>query len=322
MIEIVDIETAGDSVDERGIPRDKKGKPRIFSPCAECSATGKVESLKVAGRMNQCPKCKGAGVKGKAYARTTSFIDVLDDKTSLTDWKQRMVIEGIRRKPGLLEAWAELEEPFGKDKQAANGLAGAARDAADADLKAELGTALHEITEDIDGGKDPGFIPEEFVKDIEAYKICTADLEVIHIELFCVLDEYGVAGTFDRLVRVKGEIARMLGVPDGTLLIADLKTGGIEYGLGKIAMQLGAYSRMKKYDPLTFARSELTDLGDVNQDVALIIHMPSGEGRCELVPVNIAKGWTGLAQAAELREWRNFWNRQGSKGAAIVSITL
>jgi len=322
MIDIVDIETSGDTTDKRGIVRDKKDRPKIFTLCLFCDGDGRTASQKRAGKTVQCPACKGEGKKGKTYARTTTYIDVLDDKTSLSDWKLRMAIEGINRKPGLLEAWKELTDPLGADKGKAMGLVGAAMDAADSSLKAEVGTALHEISEDIDAGKDPGFIPDEFLKDIEAYKLCTADLEVIHIETFGVLDEFGIAGTFDRLVRVKGELARELGVPDGTLLIADLKTGGIEYGLGKIAMQLAAYSRMKQYDPVTFVRSELTDLGEVSQDLALIIHMPSGEGRCELVPVNIDKGWTGLAKCRDLREWRNYWNRKGSKGIGIRTITL
>lgn len=322
MIDLVDIETAGDTTDKRGVVRDKKDRPKISTPCADCTATGRVPSLKREGSTIQCPKCKGKGVKAKAYSRTTSYIDVLDDKTALSDWKLRMALEGVKRKPGIIEAWAELKDPTGDDKHQANGLVGAALDAADASLKAETGSALHELTEDIDAGIDPGFIPPEFSKDIEAYKLCTLDLEVLRIEAFGVLDDYGIAGTFDRLVRVHGALAEALGVPDGSLLIADLKTGGIEYGLGKIAMQLAAYSRMKLYDPATFARTPLSALADVDLSVGLIIHMPSGEGRCELVPVDIDKGWEGLALAKVVREWRNHWNRKGSKLGAVKSVTL
>lgn len=287
------------------------GNPKIYSPCENCTGTGQVPSEKVEGRLNKCSKCKGTGFKGAYYTRTTTFIDVLEDKANLAKWKVRMVLEGIRRDPSLLEEFTALADPFGDDKEAANKIGERAQEVADAGLKAALGTALHEITEDLDGGKELGFIPDDFVNDIATYAKATEMLEVVSIETFGVLDLYKVAGTFDRLVIYKGR-----------LMVADIKTGSIQWGLGKIAMQLAAYSRMKKYNPETHGREDIVINGlTVEQDEGLIIHMPSGGGETTVVTIDIAKGWEGLALAQEVRNWRSYWSRKASKGEVISQVT-
>ena len=99
-----------------------------------------------------------------------------------------------------------------------------------------------------------------------------------------------MAGTFDRLVRHRGR-----------LTIADVKTGSIEWGMGRIAMQLAVYAHGQHYDPLTHQR---TTLGGVDLETALVIHLPAGQGVCELVPVDIAKGWAAIPLAQQIRAWR------------------
>lgn len=325
MIQIVSIEEArqdsAPTVIDGGIERHSDGRPKIYSVHDECGGTGRVPSVKRPGSTIKCASCKGTGFKGAFYSRTTTFIDVLEDKSNLAKWQNRSVALGLSRRPDLMEKVRAFEDPMGVDKSALDVVCKLAQDAANAGLKAELGTALHLITEKIDAGEDPGFIPEEFEADIAAYKVATSDLEIIGIETFCVLDEYKVAGTFDRLVRVYGELARKLGVPEGTLMIADIKTGGIEFGFGKIAMQLAGYSRMKMYDPKTYARSPLTHNGDMpHQEIAIVIHMPSGGGTCDIVPVDIAKGWEGLAKAQDVRDWRSHWARKDNKAQSILHV--
>ena len=252
--------------------------------------------------------------KGEYYTRTTTFIDALEDKTNLVRWKQRNVLVGALRRPDILEELGSIEDPQGADKGAVDKLVGIAEEAADADLRALKGSAIHLITEDLDHGKGMPFVPDEFRRDIEAYleAMKQAEAEILGIEQFCVLDQYKVAGTFDRLVRYKGK-----------LMIADIKTGRIDYGLGKIAMQLAAYRHMEVYDPVTYQRSPLLiDGEEPDADEALIIHLPSGEGKCDIVPVDIRKGWEGLAVCSEVREWRRHWNRKASRREPVVSVTV
>lgn len=284
------------------VPRDKLDRPKIIVPCENCGQSGKVPSEKVAGRLNQCPKCKGDGRKLKPYTRMTTFIDCLEDKSNLQQWKQRITAMGLARQPGILEAFAALADPNGADKQQANALVKRAEESADADLKALTGTALHDIIEQINRNKPSGFIPDEHKADIAAYveAMKQAGITVVEAEAFVVNDELGAGGTFD-----------ILGLHMGRLKVMDVKTGRIDYGLSKIGMQLGGYANSLRYDPETGERSPIVHtledgtVLDVDQDEALIIHLPAGEGRCTIVPVDIRGAHDGLVLAQQVRKWRS-----------------
>src|SRR5690606_4914595 len=68
----------------------------------------------------------------------------------------------------------------------------------------------------------------------------------------------------------------------------------------KIAMQLAVYARSVLYGPATRERTPL----EVDQDRAIVIHLPAGQGRCELHWVDIAAGWEAVQVAAQVRQWR------------------
>lgn len=299
MIEIVELDppTTADL-----IPRHKgNGNPKIF-PESEY------------GKPNP---------KGKFYTRTTTFIDALDDKSSLTDWKLRLLLEGVTRQPSILEEYRNLVDPFDTDKPKVNKLAEKAITAAGGGAKAEIGDILHKITERNDLGQSLGAIPPDFVKDIEAYVAATEGIEMLSVEEFCVQDDLEFAGTFDRALRVRGELASALGKADGSVLIGDVKTGRIDLARGKFGMQFAGYAHMKRYDPVTYKRSPLVFDGEqVAQDVALLIHLPAGGGSCTLYPVDIERGWRDLLLAAEVREYRKFWNRKSSEFKAVRSVEL
>src|SRR5690606_11260548 len=101
--------------------------------------------------------------------------------------------------------------------------------------------------------------------------------------------ELKIGGTHDRTVRYQGRD-----------YIADIKTGSVEFGALKIAMQLAVYSRSVLYDPATRERTPL----EVDQDRAIVIHLPAGQGRCDLHWVDIAAGWEAVQVATQVRRWR------------------
>jgi hypothetical protein len=301
------------------IPRHKDGRPKIFTLCAQCGATGREPGARP-GTTRQCGKCRGEGKTGAYYSRTTSFIDVLEDKSNLAKWQQRMVALGLAGNPVLLDKVREIEDveaPEGRD--ALQHVCKLAQDEANSSLKAETGSILHEITEEIDHGRDPGFIPEEHEPSIEAFKVVTQDMEHLSIEGFGVQDELRAAGTHDRASRVFGKLASRMGVPEGTLCIGDLKTGRIDFGIGKIVMQLAAYSRMKLYDPVTYERKPLVfDGQEVNQSVGVLIHMPSTGTHAAVYKLDLDRGWADIQLAIQVREFRNYWNRVGNKPVALL----
>ena len=250
------------------VPRDRYGRPMVVPP---------------------------KGGKAVAYTRTTTVAGSLDDGTALVAWKLRMAAAGLTlRSDLLLAASANRDNKLEMDK-----LVEDAMEAAGATKQANIGTALHTLTEKYDRGEDLGVIPDEYVADIQAYADATKKFKNVFIEQFCVLDKYKIAGTPDRVVEYNGQ-----------LYISDLKTGSISYP-NKIAMQLAVYAHGLPYDPATATRGSW---GGVNQDKGIIVHLPAGSGKCELHFVNIKQGWKGIELAMKVRAFRD------TKKSLVTSI--
>jgi hypothetical protein len=243
------------------IPRDRWGRPLIIPP---------------------------GGGKPKPYTRATTFVGALEDTYNLGLWQQRMVALGLAQRDDLLLAVAALTA---ENKDDLNKLCEAAREAAAASAGATIGTALHKMCERLDRG-EKFVIPTAAKADIEAYKQATAGVRWTHIEELLVHDGLEVAGTPDRI----GLDPTRAPLPQ----VYDIKTGSIDYGLAKIAMQLAMYARSQAYDVDLGTREPL----EVDLSTAVIIHLPAGSGRCDLVPVDIAAGWEGVQLAREVRAWR------------------
>jgi hypothetical protein len=235
------------------------------------------------------------------YTRCTTFVGVLEDTSNLTKWKQRMTAIGLTLRPDLALAVAAHRA----DKSKLNKIVEEAMEAASSSAAATTGTALHALTEQMDRGEVMAAIPEAFQGDIAAYEFATAPLTNIHIERFTVHDGLQVAGTPDRVVEYKD-----------ALYIADVKTGSIEWGMGKIAMQLAVYANSLLYDIATGDRASL----NVDTRRALVIHLPAGQGRCDLVWVDITEGWRAVQVAAEVRKHRQHkaWSWPFGTGIEIV----
>lgn len=227
------------------------------------------------------------GGKPVAYTRCTTYVGCLEDTYNLGKWMQRMTAKGLSMRPDLLLAVAATDLD---DKAKLDRIVDDAREAAAASGAATIGTAIHSLTERIDRGQDVGVIPDAYKPDLAAYEKATEPLTALLIETFCVVDDLKIGGTPDRVVEYGGRN-----------YIADVKTGSIEYGIGKIAMQLAAYSRSVAYDHVSHAR---TPLPPIDQDRAIIIHLPAGTGTCQLVWVDIAAGWEGVQLATKVRGWR------------------
>ncbi|WP_043648015.1 hypothetical protein [Nocardia thailandica] len=227
------------------------------------------------------------GGKPVAYTRCTTFVDALEDKHGLTQWKMRQVALGLADRPDLLLAVSAHRD----SKDELNRITAAAMDAAGAGSAATTGTALHTLTERHDLGQEIGPLPAAAHADLAAYIRTTGGLQYAAIEQFRVLDDLKVAGTLDRLLEFSDRY-----------VIGDIKTGDITYGIGKIAMQLSVYARAQTYDPATGARG--VDAKPIDLQQALIIHLPAGKGTCSLHWVDIAAGWDAVQLAAQVRKWR------------------
>lgn len=229
------------------------------------------------------------GGKKVAYRRCTTFVGCLEDTYNLSRWQQRNVALGLADRPDLLLGVAAHRD----DKDRLNQLCEDAAEAAKSSAAATTGTAVHALTEIVDRGLALPVIPDGAAADLDAYRRATAGIEWLHIEQGVVVDELQVHGTPDRIGRL----------PDGRVVVLDLKTGSVDYGIAKIAMQLAVYSRGTVYDHTTGTRGpHLPDL--VDQTTAVVIHLPAGSGTCRLLEVDLAAGWEGVQVARQVWAWR------------------
>ncbi|KOG26830.1 hypothetical protein [Streptomyces viridochromogenes] len=266
------------------------------------------------------------GGKPVPLTRTTTFIDCIEDKTALSDWKSRMTLVGAAKRPSLLDVVRQLDPENPDDKRRLNALAEQATDIAGANVKREKGTYLHKLSEYVDAGQPlPAGTSAVDQRDMTAYLMETIDFEVRAVEKFVAVPELRTGGTFDRLLEYSGPD------PDGEhvegLFIGDLKTGTVEYGKLKMAMQLAVYSRGEFYDysrfpvdttdkkafaawkkceiPAAEAAQAYTPLVGVSQKWGIVINLPAGSGECTLHWVDLEIGWAAACLALDVRTTRS-----------------
>lgn len=230
------------------------------------------------------------GGKPEPYTRCTTYVGALEDTYNLEKWKMRMTAVGLGQRPDLMLA-VQACDPT-RDKEALNQHCDAAVEAAKASAAATMGTAVHKLTEAVDRGEmQLDDVPAVARPDVAAYLgvMQQAKLQVLGIERFVVLDSHKIGGTYDRDVSLHGRG-----------YIADIKTGTLDFGMGKIAMQLAVYAHSRAYNVDTFERTDL----DVDLERAIVIHLPIGTGKCFLRWVDIASGWEAVQLAGQVREWR------------------
>jgi len=279
------------------------------------------------GRPLIVPKTGGKPV---AHTRTTTFIDCIDDKSNLNTWDKRMVLIGAAMKPELLKGVLDLDKDDPNDKRTLNTIAERLKDISGANDKREKGTHLHALTEAVDAGVTlPESASDEDVADMASYMIETLDFTVLHVERLVVVNELKVAGTPDRISHYEGPGPTGRRVSDN--YVTDLKTGSVEYGALKMAMQEAIYSRGEFYDASVFpvdvddkkaftawkktefpAELAVTAYApqdiSVNQRWGIIMNLPAGSGVCTLYWTDLAIGWRMAKLALKIRAARSTKN--------------
>ena len=234
------------------------------------------------------------GGKPVPYTRATTLAGTLDDRSALEKWMCRQTALGLADRTDLYVAVSAHRD----DKQHLNRIVQEAQDAAKSSAAATRGTAVHALTELVDRGQNLPSLPDEVAADLAAYRNTISQVDVEAVELFVVCDELQTAGTADRIVRW-----------DGRRMILDLKTGStLDYSWGAIAQQLAIYAHGALYDPADHTRTAL----NVDLNVALVAHLPAGQGRCDLYQVNIDHGW----HAAQLSTRARAFRKHARKGLA------
>ena len=232
-----------------------------------------------------------------AYPRVSTICKTLDDTTNLAAWGKRKVAEGMLRRPDLVTRVAGVLANGDPDtdrsvKRELDEICEEATTAAGATKGRSAGTGFHGLTEAIDRGEEPLYVPDADRPRLDAYRDTMAAYSAVDVETFIVQDEVRAAGTFDRLLMC----------PDGRVRVADLKSGKWEAQYPfSTCVQVSIYSHGKRYDPETGARTHLHP--DLDLDVGLLIHMPP-TGGCFLYELNLTHGWKAARLARAVYDMR------------------
>lgn len=338
------------------------GKPSDAPAELESGRNGyKIWTVGEDGKVLQ--KKDGTPSTQRQFTRVTTYIDNLEDKTALVDWKMRSLLEGVvvnEEEVGNQLAEGNLADELilskvrdamhirdvaiGKARKsdrkgkldvgelglltadALKAFKATMRDLAEqalelggANVKREKGTDLHSLTEVYDReGMEPinemlraeEITPADHA-DVVAYATALIDagIEIVSIEQVVVHDGRKHAGRLDRVVLAKTPGPRKT----RRRMVADVKTGNIEYGIGKLAQQLEAYASSQAYDLETGERTDMK----LDKTVGLVIHLPAGTATCKIHTVDLTIGKKGNGLSAEVRAWRN-----ESKKALDTSVDL
>lgn len=235
------------------------------------------------------------GTKPVAYTRATTIAKAIEDQHSLIAWKARVTAIGLTKRPELLKMIAVTD-----DRKALDRLCEDAAASGGATERRDEGTALHRAIERSLVGEP---VPELFRRDVDAvhHALKKYGFSVLGdmVEVMVVDDTRKIAGRFDMMIK-----------HDTTVYIADIKTGAsLDYSGCAFAAQLAIYANAdcvyKQGRAANGSQDERTPLPPVSRDVAYILHVQPGSGRCDIHAVDIAYGSELVDLNLKVREARN-----------------
>lgn len=253
------------------------------------------------------------GGERQPYTRASTLSNYLTDSGGLHTWDLRNVAigMGIREdacalaaslppinaaKRGKKTLTAAEKKQDRETNKALDEIIASAKEAAYGLHKARMGTAIHAFCEP---GADVDLAPTAIRPDIYSFhaKLAALGIRVVASELFVANDELQAAGSFDYIAWVPG-----LG-----FVIIDIKTGQVDGKGLSFAVQMSTYATAVLYNPVTDERTPLESLtgGEaINTDVALLAHVPLGEGRTDLYAIDIKTGLHCAVKATHVRAAR------------------
>jgi hypothetical protein len=241
------------------------------------------------------------------YSRPSSYAKCLDDEEALVNWRIWKAMEGVARSPALQ---TQVVATHNEDRTEKKMLRERAMDKGAANERADQGTGLHAMTVRAEDTTDVDFNPpEQFTNDLDAYRDALATYGLVSemTEVHMVNDEFRAAGTADRIFRTTRRLRAPSGlwIEEGDLIAGDLKTGSkLDFSMPGYAVQLALYAHGKLYDIHTERRLATPP---IHQDWGVLIHLPVGKARCDVLWVDLEIGQFGAWLAKEVKEWRRKW---------------
>lgn len=241
----------------------------------------------------------------QSWTRATTHAELPEDAFAITRWQLRQLLLGLSRRTDLLrlvESWHEDPGHAALDE-----VIKTAHEVAGNDAKANLGTAVHGVLQQVDqswnpcwsdGVAPPGVdIPEwaaacvsSYVKELTRHGLqpipTMTERRVVNLALGC-------AGTLDSLYTEA----------DGTVVLGDKKTGRLDYPERKHAIQLSVYAAADYMLTDAGPPIDLRSVG-IRQDYAVLVHVDPESGTCTIYRVDLRRGQYGANLASDVRQWR------------------
>lgn len=261
-------------------------------------------------------------ILGTSHTRATTFAKLGSSTFALGEWNERMLIKGLVLRPDLLAMANGLDVK--RDKATLNKIADDAQEYAGNKVAANIGTAYHSFTERLDAGLcSLDDVPEQWRRRCQQYTQALAEHGLTTRREWIERTTAVRADQVSADVPVAGTLDRIFQLPNGDLVIGDLKTSSnIDYSWSEIAVQLALYAHgvnthgLFDWNTKTWQQLPSSELGKapVRVDYAIVIHLPADGDGCTLYRVDIERGWK-FAQVSGMVQ-----TRQKAKNIAGVMV--
>ena len=258
------------------------------------------------GRWGQYSLPDVTGANPNAYyPRVTTIGKALEDSEFLDKWKTGRLLEGVARHREILD-YIDLDGIAAGTQEARelmDELAERARESVGASDAGKFGDAVHAWSESVDLEQcTVEDVPLELRAHVAAYvAACRAAGIRAHkdyVERIIYCPYTGSAGRVDRFSVL----------PDGTLVVVDVKTTkNLSAGLLAISVQLAQYAtatHMLSKDGSCWEPMP----PNINQALGIVAHVPSDasgeDAYCDLIDIDLTRGIENMQRAAAVRESR------------------
>lgn len=273
-------------------------------------------------RANGAPMVLDKDGKRIRLSRPSNYAKPLDDESALTNWRIDTACIGVAGDKALQARYVACKRD---DRETLHKLREESIKAGRGSEGADIGTALHAMSERWERGDQTFNPPEPFASKLVAYTNELARIGVVSemFEFHTVNLDYGSAGTADRLFKLTRDLVAPNGdlLPTGTLVIGDLKTNKrLDYSLASYAVQMALYAQGELYDVIT---DQYRPTPPIHQRWGVLVWLPSEdpEPRCEALWVDLEAGNYGAWLAQEVKQWRKNW-RSGHFASPHIDVPM
>lgn len=256
------------------------------------------------------------------WTRATTWAKTISDTFKIHQWQERMVAKGLVARPDLYALVGTIDDSNPNAKNELNRICEDAKAAAGSKVGANLGTAVHNYTEQLDMGVEFRSIgvPSTIAADVVSYgeMMSTYGLLPVRdmIERVVLNTKLGVAGRLDRVLTNTKPVGRW--TEPGELFIGDVKTAAnIGYSWLEVSIQLAIYANADYFWNIETKTYEPIPPIDLHE--AIVMHVPVQQGEATPYRVDIEMGWKYAELAGLVRSARSDKKLAVRLGETIMS---